>query len=120
MQKVYQLWLRLHSPYIVRIPQVLVLSVEYEDKRDLISRGAIFTDIRQDPLPSKVVQIIRETHLRNLMYSVVMARWDIFYGFICKIQQVVKETAKFTTTKTKLPFSNTPRLSRSALLILAS
>lgn len=97
MQKVYQLWLRLHSPYIVRIPQVLVLSVEYEDKKNLISRGAIFTDIRQDPLPSKVVQIIREIHLRNLMYSVGKSWWNIFYDFICKIQQVVKETVKFTT-----------------------
>lgn len=57
-QNDYQLWLRLHSPYIVWIPQVPVLSVEHEDKRDLISRIAIFTAIRQDPLPSKVVQSI--------------------------------------------------------------
>lgn len=98
MQKVYQLWLRLHSPYIVWIPQVLVLSVEYEDKRNLISRGAIFTDIRQDPLPSKVIQIIREILLRNLMSSV-----GIFYDFIWKIQQVVKETEK-VTTKNKTAF----------------
>lgn len=57
-QNVYQLWLRLHSPNIVWIPQVAVLSVERGDKSSLISRGAIFTAIRQDPSPSKVVQII--------------------------------------------------------------
>ena len=48
-QNGYQLRLRSHSPYIVWIPQVPVLSVEHEDKRNLISRGAIFTTIRQDP-----------------------------------------------------------------------
>lgn len=52
-----QLRLRLHSPYIVWIPQVPVLSVEHEDK-NLISRGAIFTANTQDPLPSKMVRII--------------------------------------------------------------
>lgn len=57
-QYVYQLWLRLHSPNIVWIPQVAVLSVERGDKSNLISRGAIFTAIRQDPSPFKVVQII--------------------------------------------------------------
>lgn len=48
-----QLWVRLHSPYIARIPQVAVLSVGHEDKRTLISRGPICAAIRRDLLPSK-------------------------------------------------------------------
>lgn len=65
-QNGYQWWLRLHTPYIVWIPQVPVLSVDHEDKRDLISRGAIFTAIRQDLLPSKVARSNRKIYLRNL------------------------------------------------------
>lgn len=49
----YQSQRRLHFPYIVWIPQVPVLSVEHEDKRNLISNGAIFTAIRQDPYALK-------------------------------------------------------------------
>lgn len=54
------MWPRLNSPYIVWIPQVPVLSVEHEDKRNLIRRGAIFNAISRDLLTSKLVKNIRE------------------------------------------------------------
>lgn len=88
----HPLRLRLHSPYIVWIPQVPVLSVEHGDKRNLISRDAIFT-IRQDLLPSKVVRIIVKIHLRNLYVLWVkgMRNNCHFKFFIPTIHQVVKE-----------------------------
>lgn len=66
-QNGYQQRLRLHALYILWIPQVPVLSGKHGDKKDLINTGAIFTAIRRDLLPSKVLHIIREI----FMYTTV-------------------------------------------------
>lgn len=75
----YLLWPRLNSPYIVWIPQVPVLSVEHEDKRNLIRRGAIFNAIRRDLLTSKLVKNIRinsALKLLSMQHSAFLLKTD--------------------------------------------
>lgn len=77
----YLLCPRLNSPCIVWIPQVPVLSVEHEDKRNLIRRGTIFNAISRDLLTSKLVKNIRKKtcaalKLLSMQHSAFLLKTD--------------------------------------------